>query len=117
MKSKIINRQDLIDDTILRSLIGDDDEKLLLVYLAFLDSGLEILKELSFALAAQDINKILNAAHKLKSSALSVGANGVGKCANNIESLIHADRPTQDISTEFERLNEQFALVEDIIRR
>lgn len=116
MKSKMANRKDIIDDTLLRSLIGDDEDNILLVYLTFLESSQEILKEISIALAEQDLKHILNAVHKLKSAALSVGANDVGECAMNIESMIHTGSTFQEISIAARLLNEKSLLVENLIR-
>lgn len=116
MKSKMENRKNILDDTLLRSLIGDDEDNILLIYLAFLESSQEILKEISLALAEQDLKNVLNAVHKLKSAALSVGANDVGACAMNIESLIHKDSSFQEISIAARLLNEKYLLVEDLIR-
>ena len=117
MKSKDGNHQEIINDTVLRALIGNDDEAISLVYVAFLESGQSILDEVSLAMAEHNWQLMLDAVHKLKSSALSVGANGVGDSAINIESLLKSDRSIREITNAVSLLKEQFSLVEIYIRK
>ena len=116
MKINVANREGIVNDSLLRSLIGDDDEAISRIYLAFLESGQSIFEEISLALEEPNWTPMLDATHKLKSSALSVGATGVYESAISIELLIQSDRPREEITIAVNFLNEQFTLVGNVIR-
>jgi len=75
-----------LENASLRELLDNDTEALNSVYEAYLRSVHDIEIALSDALVANEKQEIINATHKLKSSAFSVGAMELGRQCEWIES-------------------------------
>ena len=64
-----------IDERMLKDMFGDDDEMFKEILQGFIEPTEDILKDIATALEARSAADIKGAAHKLKSSARSIGAN------------------------------------------
>ena len=101
-----MNDPSVIDLSILAGVIGDDPAKLDKFAHKFLDSTRVALAELYECLAGEDIARIRELGHRVKSAARIVGALGMGDLCERLEML-----PVQERSAE---LAEARALVDRI---
>lgn len=74
-----------IDVNVLRELVGDDQAVIYEMLSEFLTSAAKIEREIQLACEASDCEQATRAAHKLKSSARSVGALRLGDICQQIE--------------------------------
>lgn len=81
-----------IDPLALGGLLGIEDPSMLLdFYTDFLQASVLICDELQQAYASEDLLKVGEIAHKLKSSARTVGANALADCCLTLEESGYAD--------------------------
>ncbi len=74
-----------VDDSTLKDMFGDDDETIKEILQGFLEPTEKIVQELTTALKSRNADDIHNAAHKLKSSARSTGANALADTSLALE--------------------------------
>ncbi|MCS0806641.1 CHASE domain-containing protein [Massilia agilis] len=75
----------LLDTTSLAAALGGDRDKMRKFAFLFLDSAREGLAEIDVALASGDLERAAAAAHRIKSSARTVGANSFGLVCADLE--------------------------------
>jgi CheY-like chemotaxis protein len=78
-----------IDLAVLRNLLKNDPVKVALFASKFAETARTILAEMHSASERQDLSGLSALAHKLKSSAATVGALGMASTCNNLESAGH----------------------------
>ncbi|WP_421865877.1 PAS domain S-box protein [Motiliproteus sp.] len=103
-----------VEPSQLVEVLGSDEPELLLeFYEDFLKSGGALVEIISVAQARSDLEEVAAQAHKLKSSARMVGANGLADISFTLEQAGKQglELPAQDI----ERLQQQFERVSDWI--
>ena len=83
MKNSIENP--VVDTNVLKNLLGDDEEMLREVMKDFIAPSLDIVEELQGGYAKRDGQEIQMAAHKLKSSSRSMGANSLADLCYALE--------------------------------
>jgi CheY-like chemotaxis protein/HPt (histidine-containing phosphotransfer) domain-containing protein len=81
----------LVDVSILKGLVGDDEETVCNFLSDYLGSGLAYASELRAAFTAEDIRRIGDISHKFKSSSRSVGALTLGDLCAELENAAKAD--------------------------
>lgn len=96
----------VIDLSILAGVIGDDPAKLHKFALKFVDTARVALAELYECLAGEDMERVRELGHRVKSSARIVGALGIGDLCERLEKL-----PRQELQAE---LHEARILVDRI---
>jgi len=90
--------QDAIDETTLKSVFGDDDDTFRAILSDFARSSAGILQEIRKGWDNGSPEAVKQAAHKLKSSARSVGANGLANICQALEKA-GADRDHNQIKS------------------
>ena len=98
------------DEQALKDLFGDDPEMIGEVLSKFVVSTEEIMGELSAALSAEDGEAVRDAAHKLKSSARTIGAHLLGMTCEYLEDA-GQEADWDEISDLAPQLTEQFGAV------
>lgn len=81
----IDNGDDPIDPNALLSVFGDDQETFVAILKDFVEPATNILEEIKVAFEEKSLEGIVAATHKLKSSARSIGANGLADICANME--------------------------------
>lgn len=96
-----------IDISVIKGLVGDDDEIINMFFNKFVDSAPGEIKEIKNAIDNNDFLEAKAKAHKLKSSAKAIGANSLGDICQKIEdeSSLNEQKYLYDL---YESLNEQF---------
>ena len=79
-----------VDLNVLQVLVGDDDETMRDLIDSFRQSSASISADIHAAWQAEDYKAVGAAAHKLKSSALTVGATNLGYHCEQIENTVNA---------------------------
>jgi PAS domain S-box-containing protein len=80
------NKEEVIDISILKNLLGiDDPHQLFGFYKDFLDTSLVTVKQINDAIRSKDVTEIGKLAHKLKSSAKTVGAQSLATMCQLME--------------------------------
>jgi CheY-like chemotaxis protein/HPt (histidine-containing phosphotransfer) domain-containing protein len=74
-----------IDDSVVKDIFGDDEEMFREVLDSFIGPSAVIIDELKQAYATQSCDEVQAAAHKLKSSARSIGANELADICTALE--------------------------------
>jgi PAS domain S-box-containing protein len=80
-----------IDPSALKSVFGDDDETFKEILKDFVDPATSNVEEIETAFADRSADSVAKAAHKLKSSARSVGANDLADLCQTLESAGKAE--------------------------
>jgi signal transduction histidine kinase/CheY-like chemotaxis protein/HPt (histidine-containing phosphotransfer) domain-containing protein len=75
----------VVDRAALREWLGEDEVMMRAVLREFLDSAREAAREIETALSVSDTATVLLAAHRLRGSALSIGARAIGQVAAKLE--------------------------------
>jgi two-component system, sensor histidine kinase and response regulator len=84
-KKKDNGRTKIIDDSVIKEIFGDDESEFKEVLDSFVEPSAVIIAELKQGYQAQSFDEVKEAAHKLKSSARSVGANGLADTCAALE--------------------------------
>ncbi|MBL6945076.1 MAG: PAS domain S-box protein [Rhodospirillales bacterium] len=77
--------KDFIDPSALKSVFGDDEETFIEILKDFVDPATSNIEEIEAAYANRSADGVANAAHKLKSSSRSVGANELADLCQTLE--------------------------------
>jgi two-component system, sensor histidine kinase and response regulator len=75
----------VLDLSLLREVFTDDEAKIQRVLGRFLEIGEEVIEEISSDIAARDASALADTSHKLKSSALTAGANALAEACKALE--------------------------------
>lgn len=96
-----------IDISVIKGLVGDDDEVIKMFFNKFIDSAPDEIKEIKNAIDNNDFLEAKAKAHKLKSSAKAIGANNLGDLCQKIEveSSSNEQKTLYDI---YESLHDEF---------
>lgn len=106
----------VIDPTVLPQLLGIEDEhELVGYYQDFLDSAQDIMEEIKLAHDQSQLVAVGEAAHKLKSSAKTVGADDLAECSAALEQAGKAQNGEEVVAL-IQQLYAQFDLVKDWIK-
>jgi signal transduction histidine kinase/CheY-like chemotaxis protein/HPt (histidine-containing phosphotransfer) domain-containing protein len=89
---------DVIDLSVLASLLGDDPQKVRKFAVKFLLSSQEGIRDIEVALARGEVQAVREVGHRIKSAALSVGAFRMADMCGNLEHLARGEaaRETAD---------------------
>lgn len=99
----------VIDLTVLEELVGTDPDVIASILSAFRDGAAEAREAVHHAQRAGDMARLGDAAHKLKSSARTIGAGALGGCCANLEAAALDAEPA--------RLNRALAQFDSELRR
>jgi CheY-like chemotaxis protein/HPt (histidine-containing phosphotransfer) domain-containing protein len=106
----------IVDTNVLKSLLGDDEEMLRDVMKDFIAPSLDIVKELQGGHTRRDAKEVQMAAHKLKSSSRSIGANALADLCYTLETA-GVDDDFDTIDARISDLDKLMAEVIDFIER
>ncbi|MFT4886914.1 MAG: PAS domain S-box-containing protein [Pseudohongiellaceae bacterium] len=106
----------VVDTNVLKSLLGDDEEMLRDVIKDFVAPSLDIVKELQGGHTRRDAKEVQMAAHKLKSSSGSIGANALADLCYTLEKA-GKDNDFDTIDARIGDLETLMAEVTDFIER
>ncbi|OOZ43299.1 Hpt domain-containing protein [Solemya velum gill symbiont] len=105
----------VIDSQVLPSLLGIQDQSLLAdFYNEFVESSAETVAEIHAALGVNELVEVGLLAHRMKSTAKTVGADELAACCLTLE-LAGKQEQQQDVESLVQHLSEQFVLVQDWI--
>lgn len=100
----------------LRELGGDDDPGLLVELIdIFLEDAPQRLRDVSEALAADDLRRLERAAHTLKSSSANLGALGLSKLCKEMEEIVRGNT-TQGVADLLAQSSRRLGEVETALR-
>jgi HPt (histidine-containing phosphotransfer) domain-containing protein len=92
-----------IDPAALKSVFGDDEETFKEILADFVEPAISNVGEIEAAFASRSADGVAKAAHKLKSSARTIGANGLADLCQLLETAGNAEQ-WHDIDTAAPRL-------------
>lgn len=99
-----------VDISALKGLIGDDEEMLREVLQDFIEPSLDIIDEIKAGHSARSAERVKQAAHKLKSSARSIGANALAELCLVLETA-GKDNDLERINVEVVKIDEAMGAV------
>lgn len=102
---------DCVDLSTLKGLIGDDEEILNEVLRDFISPSQKIVAELEVAYQSKNAEEVVQSSHKLKSSARSIGANGLADICQELE----AAGKVNDMETIDSRMAELEGAFKDVV--
>jgi PAS domain S-box-containing protein len=109
--------KEIIDPTALGSILGIQDPEILSDYYNdFIHSNAPTVAQIQIALNQDDLTEVSRLAHKLKSSARTVGAYTLGDCCQSLEEAGN-DGDAQGVSQQMELLATLFRDVEEWIEQ
>ncbi len=100
-----------VDMAMVIEIIGDNYDQHCVLFKSFVKSTSEIIKEMQSAYNHNDLNKIKQLAHKLKSSSRSVGAPQLAEICEILE-IVSEDTRSNDIDNMINHISELFCDVE-----
>ena len=107
------NDPDIIDLSILAGRVGDDPATIAMYTSLFIDTARETLQEMQAALAAADIRALGSQAHRMKSSAYTVGAMRFGDLCKEVELMQEGN----DVASARGKVEQLRALLEKIVQQ
>ena len=108
------NKDQPIDITILKGLIGDDTETIKTFLIKFIQTVPENMAEIKQALAGNNFKDLKAKTHKMKSSARVIGATNMSAICQDIEDT-SLDENTNELNEKIKTLVEEFNLCTDHI--
>jgi PAS domain S-box-containing protein len=113
MKAEKTEQKQIVNQFTLNHLkemtAGSDPSFFKQVLRMFIDQSDELLTEIKSALSANDIDKLGGFAHKLKGSALNLGAEAIAETCRKIE-LMARERDSSEMESLVKQLNREFIL-------
>jgi two-component system sensor histidine kinase/response regulator len=107
------NDPDIIDLSILAGRVGDDPATISMYTALFIDTARETLQEMQASLAAADMNILSEQAHRMKSTAFTVGAMRFGELCKEVEMMKASD----DVASARLKVEQLRALLEKIVQK
>ncbi|MEQ8953258.1 MAG: response regulator, partial [Gammaproteobacteria bacterium] len=108
------DRNDAIDDEILRSNFGNDSQIINRILSNFVKPADDIHREIKSAFESRSGEAVKRSAHKLKGAAFSVGANQLGEVCKKLE-LAGSNNEWEEIAGTMEQLEESMSQVRGYI--
>jgi len=103
-----------IDLSVIKGLIGDDEEVIKMFFIKFVDSVPGDMQEIKSALDADGYGLVKSLAHRLKSSAKAIGAEDFATLCQGLEDKSDLNKK-EDLQSLYESLMGEFTRCRDYI--